>query len=177
MNKVTRPLRLVALMAATAIVTAVATVALANHEPWHKVFRGGGANKTIVVTGEQRTSIGTNDWQNIQGARAEISVPNGQRALLVMRFTAETVCFEGGPEACSARIMVDDRQARPASGRNFHIDSYYAGETSESTKGHAFDRSLRVGPGTYTVRVQGTTMGNTILDVDDWSLTIERVPT
>jgi hypothetical protein len=164
-------------VAATAIVTAVATIAFANHAPWHKVYRGKAPNKTVVVTGEQLTHIFTNDWENITGARAEIRVPRGGQALLLMRFTAETVCYSGAADFCAARIMVDDRQAHPASGRNFHIDSYYANETSESQKGHAFDRSLNVGPGNYTVRVQGTTMGNTVLDVDDWSLTVERVAT
>jgi hypothetical protein len=177
MNTVPTPFRLVAVMAATATVTAAATIAFANHEPWHKVYTGGGPNKTIVVTGEQRTRFTTNDWENVNGARAEIRVADGQQALLVMRFTAETACFSGAVDFCSARIMVDDRQARPASGRNFHIDSYYANETSQSQKAHAFDRSLKVGPGVHVVKVQGTTMGNTILDIDDWSLTVERVPT
>jgi hypothetical protein len=177
MSRAAPVLRLVGIVAATAVVTAVATIAFANHQPWHKVFRGKAPNKTVVVTGKEPTTIGTNDWQNIHGARTEIRVPDGGRALLLMRFTAETVCYFGGPESCAARIMVDDRQAKPASGRNFHIDSYYANETEESQKGHAFDRSIEVGPGTYTVRVQGTTMGNTILNVDDWSLTVERVAT
>jgi hypothetical protein len=177
MSRVRQVGNLAAVVAATAIVTAVATVAFANHASWHKVYRGRAPNKTVVVTGEQATQIGTNDWENITGARTEIRVPDGGRALLLMRFTAETVCYSGAPDFCAARIMVDDREARPASGRNFHIDSYYAGETFQSQKGHAFDRSIQVGPGTYTIRVQGTTMGNTILDVDDWSLTVERIGT
>ena len=167
--------RIAGIVAATAIVTAVATIAFANHEPGHRVARGKAPNKTIVVTGEDPTEIGFPEWQTIDGAKTQIRVPNGQRALLLIRFTAETVCFFGGPDECAARVMVDARQARPASGRDFHIDSQYAGETDESQKGHAFDRSLEVGPGRYTIKVQGAAMGDNILRVDDWSMTVERV--
>jgi hypothetical protein len=165
------------LVAATAIVTAIATVAFANHAPWHKVFKGRAPNKTVVVTGEQETEVIDDEWHGINGARTEIRIPNGERALILVRFTAETVCYFAGPDFCSVRVMVDGKQAKPASGRDFHIDSNYGGETEESEKAHALDRSLEVGPGRYTIKVQGTAMDSTILKVDDWSLTVERVST
>jgi hypothetical protein len=177
MSRFTSVRRLAGVVAATAVVTAVATIAFANHAPWHKVFKGGAATRTVVVTGEEPTVFGDDNWANIQGAKTTIKVPNGERALLLVRFTGETVCYFGGPDFCSARVMIDDRQARPASGRDFHLDSNYGGETEESEKGHAFDRSLEVGPGTYTVKVQATAMDETVLRVDDWSMTVERIRT
>lgn len=156
-------------------VSLVGAASLAEHTPGHDVLRGRGVKKTVVVTSTDDWTIFVDEWKNIRGAKTQITVPAGQRALLLMRFTAETVCYSGGPDFCSARILVDNREALPAAGRNFHIDSNYSGETFESQKGHAMDRSLEVGPGTYTVRVQGTAMEGLILTVDDWSLTVQSV--
>ena len=163
-------------VALTVTVSAVGTFAFANHEPGHVIKKGKGPSKTVVVTDSQPFLIGSEDWTNLPGAKAKIKVPDGKRALLLARFTAETVCYAPpAPEECSARIMVDGKQALPASGKDFHIDSSYAGEDEESQKAHAFDRSLEVGAGTHVVKVQGAAMGSVILRLDDWSLTVERV--
>jgi len=164
-----------ALIVGSAMLTALATLAIAKHESWHRVYKGKGSNRTIAVSGEQEKFILTGQWTNIPGAKAKITVPGGERAIILARFTAETVCFNDAPDFCSIRIRVGSREAKPSAGRDFHIDSNYGGEGIESEKGHAMDRSLEVGPGTYTVKVQGLAMQTTDLRVDDWHLTVERV--
>ena len=170
-----RFLRWPAAIAGTIVVSFLASFALANHAPWHHVVKAKAPTKTVVATGEEDFFFSSEDWTNLPGATAKIKVPNGQRALILASFTAETTCSSFAPDECTARIMVDDRQARPASGRDFHIDTNYAGETDESQKAHAFDRSLEVGPGTYTVKVQGAAMGGTALRIDDFSFVVQRV--
>lgn len=162
-------------IAATVIVAALATVAVANHNPGHKVLKGKAPLKTVVVTGTQDSFVDTNEWTNFPGAKAKIKVPDGGRALIVARFTAETVCSSFAPDHCSARILIGGREGLPASGRDFHIDSNYGSETDESEKAHAMDRSLEVGPGRHIVKVQGAAMGGMLLRIDDWSLTVETI--
>ena len=159
-----------------AIFSVAATVSFANHNSEHKVQKAGKTVATRVVTGEEPTVIQTNDWTNVSGASTRIRVPDGGRALILARFTSEAVCHQPVIDHCAMRIQIGDRSAHPASGKDFHIDSRYAGETFESEKGRAFDRALTVGPGTYVVRVQGAGMGGNWLTVDDWSLTVKRAP-
>lgn len=164
-------------LVAVAAITVAATVSFANHNASHKVQKAGPTSSTVVVTGEDTTTINTNNWTTINGATARVRVPDGGRALILARFTSEAVCYNIPIDHCAMRIQIDQRSAHPASGRDFHIDSHYGDETEESEKGRAFDRSLEVGPGRYKVRVQGTAMGGTIMKIDDWSLTVKRAKT
>jgi hypothetical protein len=166
-----------AVITVTATITALAAVGIANHAGWHKVLRGKRAEKVVALSGEREVFVLDDAWANIPGAKTEIRVPAGERALITTRFTAETVCYGLTIENCSLRVKIDDRQALQAAGRNFHVDSNYGGESEESQKGHALDRSLEVGPGLYTVKVQGIAMGATNFRVDDWSLIVKRVGT
>jgi hypothetical protein len=159
-----------------AIVSVAATVSFANHNSEHQVQKAGKPNATRVVTSEIATVVQTNDWTNISGASTKIKVPEGGRALILARFTSEAVCHQPVIDHCAMRILIGNRSAHPASGKDFHIDSRYAGETFESEKGRAFDRARTVVPGTYVVRVQGAGMGDNWLTVDDWSLTVKRAP-
>jgi ABC-type antimicrobial peptide transport system permease subunit len=165
----------VGIVASVATVVALATTSIANHAGGHHVENAKRATKVVALSGERAQTISTDEWVDIRGAKTSIRVPDGERALISARFTAETVCYAIFIENCSLRIMVDARQARPASGRDFHVDSNYSGESEESQKGHALDRTLKVGPGRYTIKVQGTQMGITNLRVDDWSLIVKRI--
>jgi hypothetical protein len=153
------------------------TAAVANHAAWHKVMKGGRTSTVSVATGERPKLIQQLAWANIPGAKLKVTVPEGKHALLLMRFSAETTCYTNVLDYCSMRILVDDREGRPSAGRDFHIDSHYGDETEESQKGRAFARALEVGPGTHTVKVQGSTMNAQTLRVDDWHLTVEKVKT
>ena len=162
-------------VAATVAVSVLGAYAFANHQPGHKVFKGRSPLKTVAVSSTEEFLVDGNDWTDIPGAKATIKVPAGKQALIIARFTAETVCYDISPDHCSARIMIGGNQGHPASGRDFHIDSNYGGETNESEKAHAMDRSLQVGSGKHVVKVQVAAMGNTALRVDDWSLTVESI--
>ena len=173
--RITMPWRAIALVSTSAFVGAVSTIAVANHQPGHQTTEAKNTTKTIAVTNENDFFSNSLHWVDVTGAKAEVTVPDGEQALLLIRFTAETVCYSNAPDHCSARVMVDDKQAKPASGTDFHFDSNYGGETDESEKAHAFDRSLKVGPGTYMVKVQVQPMEGMALRIDDWHLTVERV--
>jgi hypothetical protein len=133
-----------------------------------------------VVRDTSVSSTGATSFEDLPGATMTIRVPAKTEALILARFSAESVCV--GPfesqTACSVRIMVGSSEADPASGSDFAFDSSNAGgEGPFSWESHSMDRSRGpLGPGTYTVKVQYmvTTVGGAFR-VDDWSFTVERV--
>jgi hypothetical protein len=109
--------------------------------------------------------------------------------LILARYSAETICYivEGTTNTmdnkCSVRIMVvnnatgEETEACPCNQfANFAFDSTSGGtETALAQESHSMDRSLIVGPGTYTVKSQwAVTHTDARFRVDDWSLTVEK---
>lgn len=120
----------------------------------------------------------TKGYTNIPGAVADITVPNGEHALILGTFSAETACYGGGKGAwCGARMTVDGVTMKP--GDDFALDSSDSNsETSASWEGHAFQGSSNIlGPGTYTVRVQYVSVAGPVFAVDDYHLTVMRIRT
>jgi hypothetical protein len=135
----------------------------------------GGPITALKVTRE--TSAQTTNsasYVNLPGSATTISVPSGQSALILARFSGESAC-EGGPAGnwCSVRILVDGVEAQPASGLDFAWDTDVASD--DIWEAHSIDRSAVVGSGSHTVRVQwAVTNVGTTFRLDDWSLTVER---
>ena len=62
----------------------------------------------------------------------------------------------------------------PASGIDYAFDSNPAGAADDLWEGNAMERSKRLGPGTYRVRVQRrVTNAGTIFRLDDWHFAVE----
>ena len=106
-----------------------------------------------------------------------MSVPSGQQALLLLRFSGESSC-DGGSwgDYCSLRILVDGTEALPAEGLNFAFDTDEGVAANyEIWEANSIDRSIVVGSGNHTITVQyAVTTGTTDFRLDDWSLTVER---
>ena len=118
-----------------------------------------------------------------------VSVPRGEKSLILARYSAETICYivEGtsntGDNKCAVRIMVvnnatgTESEACPCNQfANFAFDSTSGGtETVLAQESHSVDRSLVVGRGTYTVKAQwAVTHADVRFRVDDWSFTVEK---
>jgi hypothetical protein len=136
---------------------------------------GGSITQVRVARGANATTTNSTTYVNVPGASQKISVPNGQHALILARFSAESYCFGTSVAGnyCSVRIMIGGSEGAPATGFDFAFDTL--GDANDWWESHSIDRSRVVGPGTWTVRVQyGVTDANTDFRLDDWSLTVER---
>jgi hypothetical protein len=118
----------------------------------------------------------------LPGMHATISVPPGRRALIMVRFSAETACYGGGATFnwCIAEVRVDGVEAPPGDGSDFALDSSDNGtESFASWESHSMDRSIVVGEGKHTVEVLGyvTDFGATGTQTfwtGERSMTVER---
>ena len=139
---------------------------------------GKAVSQVKVVRNDNASSVdgSSKGYVNIPGAVADITVPNGEHALILGLFSAETTCYGGGKGGwCGARMTVDGVEMQP--GDDFALDSSDNNtETSGSWEGHAFQGSSNIlGPGTYTVRVQYYSVAGTTMGVDDYHLTVMRI--
>lgn len=138
----------------------------------------GGAITAVKVKRETNSASTTSTtFVNVPNASMNISVPSGQRALLLIRFSAESSC-DGGAwgDWCSLRVLVDGTEAHPRAGGNFAFDTDEGVATNyDIWEANSMDRSIVVGSGAHTVSVQwSVTTNTTSFRLDDWSLIVER---
>lgn len=175
-----RTILLIAAVAIAMLVAGGAAVAVTS------TLRGGAINQVSAVRGEDASAFNNSTmFTDIPGASTTISVPRGERGLILARYSAETICHivEGttntGDNKCSVRIMFVNN----ATGAE--LEAYPCGQFAN----FAFDkrrpslhrratpctRSVEVGRGTYSVKAQwAVTHGDVRFRVDDWSLTVEK---
>ena len=139
---------------------------------------GTSVERVNVVRSTDVFHTGSTAFTNVAGATSKITVPAGHRAVLVARFTAQEDCNvgDGSPTgSCMLRILLGEHEMQPASAGQI-VDSVQAGRAA-GIRSAALDRSTAVlGPGTYTVRVQGrVTNALMVFEMTDWHLTVERV--
>jgi hypothetical protein len=98
--------------------------------------------------------------------------------LVVATFSAEATCADLDPPAvpsyiyCSARIVVDSTEMNPAAGSDFAFAYPSVNHGTLIAQAASMQRSLLVGPGTHTVKVQRmVTSPNLSFTLDDWQLT------
>ena len=117
---------------------------------------GKALERVTVVRSSQILNTSSTSYTTIPGATARVTVPSGERALLIARFTTQEDCSvgDGSPSGhCMGRIMSNAKEMAPASGGSF-IDSVQSGKPA-GVRSAALDRSLGpVGPGTYMIKVQ-----------------------
>jgi hypothetical protein len=141
--------------------------------------KGGGPITAVKVVrgGDAQTTNSALSYVNLPGASTSISVPSHHTALILVRFSAESEC-DGGTfgSYCSARVLVDGNGAPPTPNFDFAFDTDAGVNTGYPIwQSSSMDRSIVVGSGNHTVRVQwGVTDGGTTFRLDDWSLTVER---
>jgi hypothetical protein len=118
------------------------------------------AVKVVRETAAQTTGSAT--FVDVPGASTTITVPAGQRALILARFSGESNCSSGDVGGwCSLRIRIGGASGAPASESDFAFDSVDSSEAAGCDadlcgwESHSMDRSRGpLGPGTYTVKVQ-----------------------
>ncbi len=137
-----------------------------------------GAQRMVTVTQDsaQENDCGSaagcaQTFTQLPGASTTITVPSGQTARLIARFSGESRCTVSW---CSLRIVVDGTEMLPASGINFAFDS--GDGADDRFEGLAMDRTSKVlSAGTHTVKVEWALGGNnSSFWLDDWQLTVEE---
>jgi hypothetical protein len=138
--------------------------------------------ETKVATGAAPFTTTSTTYGDVTGASATVTVPAGQTSLIIAEFTAESFCDASDDSGyCTVRILIGGTEGNPAEGTNFAFDTIVTATANEDWwEGNAMTRSRGpLGPGTYTVQVQAATVdgnANTTFNLDDWHLTVQRVP-
>jgi hypothetical protein len=173
-NRMRRPVLLVAVAIVASLLASGVAVAVTSTEYGGTIEDVGVARSTDLFT--------TSESAEIPNATVKVTVPPGELGLILARYSAESKC--SGAKWCSVRIRIIHpggaiREMAPAAGLDFAFDSPSA-FPNDSPESHSMDRSVVVGPGTYTVRTQAVIVGGVggaSFTLDDWSLTVERAPT
>jgi hypothetical protein len=126
------------------------------------VLTSTGIDQVVAAFDGSNSTVGSSSTPTVlPGMTAKITVPAGNTALLIARFSAESACSgddAGQPDWCIATIKVGPAEMSPQTGTDFAFDSTDSGaESSASWESHAMERVRRVPAGTYTVRVYGST--------------------
>jgi len=110
------------------------------------VVSGDGVTGVKVVRNDEPVTTKSTSCSAVQASRTTIQVPDGTNALILARFTGESVCYGGAANNwCTARIMVGGNQAQP-SGDDVAFDSTDNGaESRHSWESHSIERVR--GPG------------------------------
>ena len=118
-------------------------------------------------------------YVDVPGAGVVTTVPAGRTQLINARFTAESNCTRANTALqgwCSTRIVATriggtSVELSPAAGIDYAFDNV----ATDSFEGHAMERSLRLGPGSYIIRVQRAVTSSAItFRLDDWHLAVEK---
>ncbi|MFI6293869.1 hypothetical protein ACIBEJ_19930 [Nonomuraea sp. NPDC050790] len=123
------------------------------------------------------TAQTTGAWGNIPTASINVTVPAGTTRFVNARFTAESLCVGPANTWCTARVVVVNSagtttELNPVVGTDYKFDTPGGDEQA-----HALERfSGPLGPGTYTVRVQGLRIaGITQFVLDDYAFAVNLV--
>lgn len=137
----------------------------------------GARNDLAVASDPGFQFIGSDEWSDVSGASAKVTVPPGASATVLASITAETTCYSGPPGgACYGRLLLDGVEMTPKGGAPHAIASTDdATNTSNHDEGHRLVRYVEgVGPGEHTVTFQARTDSlGTSGSVADWVLTAE----
>ncbi len=170
-----RALVAAALVAAVALVSALATLAVAGRS---LTQRTGSLVLDVKIKSQSATkSTDSKQWKNVPGSRIEVEVPQGQFSILLARFSGTSDCpvnFAGAAN-CHLRIMVGKKQMHPRGVTIF--DSTNAQSGDDMQEAHAIERSIGpLRPGSYVVRAQWRTESpSQPFILRGWHLTVERI--
>jgi hypothetical protein len=147
--------RLVSVIGAAAVLTAVIQYHVAaNQDPTpsaaSEVDATLGATRMVALREQASTTTTSRVYQTL--ASTSISVPAGQRGLMVAHFAAESLC-RGLAGYCSVRIRMDGTEMVPQSGTNFAFDSV----GRDARESHAMERTISgVSEGIHIFAVEWT---------------------
>jgi len=149
----TRRRRIATVLIALAAVFAVTTAAVAV-----TIQKNGGPVKAVrVVTADDATTIYGVTPENVAGMSLTVTVPSGEKALLLITFSAQTHCQHSLNEgsACLIQVKVDDNIAKPGPVTFAHMEVY---DSLDDIIAETHSMQFVAGPlnaGQHTVNVQG----------------------
>jgi hypothetical protein len=131
------------------------------------------ANASIDITSSP-------NFVNLPGAQVKVTIPPaGGSRLIVARFAAKADCSGSTGQNCSVQIIALNSatgtvtEMHPQAGVTFIFDSVTS--TADGPEAHAMERSLRLNPGTYFIRVRfAVSDASAAFLLDDWHLTVEQ---
>lgn len=158
-------LALAVIGAGTGVVLAATSTGLGKAQTQIKVVRENAQTATF--------SSKSTAYSDIPNATTLMTVPAGTNALLVARFQAHGSVIQAA--GCMARIVVGGTVMEP----NGNYPIWGQSSVSESlATGGSIERSLAVGPGTYTVkaqmRVSALANASSECQLTGWHLAVER---
>jgi hypothetical protein len=134
------------------------------------------AVRVVSDTGLQETSSRT--FVDIPGAATSMTVPSGQRGLIIARFSAASQCGSINPDddGCFVRILVGGIEAEPVAGGAFDMAACCPNSSNgDAFESHQIERSIGALPsGRYPVRVQWQADAENQFMLWSWHLTVER---
>ena len=167
-------------IAALAMTVAVETAVLGV-----VVSKSGKAVTAVKAVTETTLATTTSaDWVNIPGMTTTINVPANQRALLIITFSAETVCYPdlySRSGVCYVRVLVDGTPSTPSEVIfDGTFETYHDGPIHLQAAAEVNSMQFVAGPlgsGTHTVTVQWLVIDaatDTIFRMQERTLTILR---
>ena len=140
----------------------------------------GGTQLQMLNRGDNAPTLTSSTvFNDLPGGNVAVVVPAGRTQLINARFTAESNCTRANPALggwCSTRIVATriggpTVELSPVAGIDYAFDS----AATDRHEGHAMERSIRLGGGTYVIRVQRAVTSNAIsFRLDDWHLAVEK---
>lgn len=150
-------------------------IALADHQPGHNNFAGGGTVAHRVATSTDIfVTTSANSWQTLPGSSLSYTVPSGTVRLVTAGYTAESWAYDG-TGGCAVRIVTRKSgsttlsELYPRAGGDFMWE-----DTAGGLEGRAMSRSIRVASGTryFSVQVLASTPDMLRCRLDDWHFQI-----
>jgi hypothetical protein len=140
---------------------------------------GSSVTQVKVVTASGTVETQARTYVDLPGAATSITVPSGQKALVIARFTGASQCGSLNPDddGCFVRVLIGGIEADPVPAGMFDTaECCSASSNGDSWESHAIDRSRGpLGPGTYPVKVQWKADAENDFMLWGWHLTVERV--
>jgi hypothetical protein len=168
-----------ALAAVIGLTAAGVTTAMTAGIPGVTAISGKRIERVKIVRNMEPHGTSSTSWVDIPGASTTISVPPRTRAIILVRFSGASECFNQNVEGagCRVRVRVGQRVAPPFNGFTNDFDStHFSTSATDFIEAHAIERSRPVRPGTYTVKMQWSVSApSTSFTLYGWHLTVERI--
>jgi hypothetical protein len=139
-------------------------------------FNGGAQTQRLVRTETDASTAAGTTFTDIPNAAVTVRVPSRQSRLVTGRFTAESQCT-GSFGWCSVRLIARNNSTgtvvalHPRSDLDFAFDSVSNDDLWES---HSVARTIRLGAGSWSVRVQRATTSDAVTARhDDWTFEVD----
>lgn len=170
MSKTKRASAFAAVVMATVVSVLLVQVAIARVTNPDSVTANGGLDQTKVARSNDSVSDSSSLWVNVHGMSVKVNATG--KSLILITFTAESTCYNASDTSwCSVRARVGSKAAQPDEGTSF---AWQGGTSINAYEGLAMTRSIIVGSGNPTVKIQMNANGNDFR-LDDMSMVVQVI--